>query len=148
MTLKDFRRGRFGFLLELFTVKSRHFYHNLLTVKSSITFHAPHPSVVVAFIGLVIQRAVSMSSSGSSRSGERAAAGRNAHPRRYTVLSVETPDPFGFGSAATAGPPIRPSNTPGLGKYEPRPGTFHIESVQGHGLGFTSLAPRKPEDFS
>jgi hypothetical protein len=125
----------------------RHLYPDLSTVMASITLHAPPRSVVVAFIGLVMQKAVSMSSSGSSRSGE-GAADRNAPPLYYTVLSVETPDPFGFDSAAPARPPIRPSDTPGPGKCEPRPGNFHIESVPGHGLGFTSLVPRKPEYFS
>jgi hypothetical protein len=87
----------------------------LLSVKASLTFHAPHRSVVVAFIRLVIQKAVSMSPSGISRSGERAPVGRSAPPRSCTVLSVETPDPFGFGSGASARPTIRPSDTPGPG---------------------------------
>jgi hypothetical protein len=45
-------------------------------------------------------------------------------------------------------PPIRRSDTPGPRKHEPRPGNLHIESVRGHGLGFTSLARRKPEYLS
>jgi hypothetical protein len=63
--------------------------------------------------------------------------------RYYTVLSVETPDPFGFGSAAPSRPPPRFPDTPGPGKYDPVPGRFHVESVRGRGLGFTSLAPRR-----
>jgi hypothetical protein len=55
MTLKAFRCDGFRFLPELFTVSSRRFYHDLSTVKTSITLHAPHRSVVVAFIRLVIQ---------------------------------------------------------------------------------------------
>jgi hypothetical protein len=100
MTLKAFQGDRFRFLPEIFTVNSRRFYHDLSTIKASITLHAPHRSVVVAFIRLVIQKSVSMSSSGSSCSGEGAAADRNTSPRCYTVISVETPDHFGFGSAA------------------------------------------------
>jgi hypothetical protein len=56
MTLKAFRCNRFGFLPELFTVSYRRFYHDLPTVKASITLHAPHRSVVVSFIRLVIQK--------------------------------------------------------------------------------------------
>jgi hypothetical protein len=55
MTLKAFRCDRFAFLPELFTVSSRRFYHDLSTVKASISLHAPHRTVVVAFIRLVIQ---------------------------------------------------------------------------------------------
>jgi hypothetical protein len=56
MTLKAFRCDRFRFLPELFTISSRRFYHDLPIVKTSVTLHAPHRSVVVAFIGLVIQK--------------------------------------------------------------------------------------------
>jgi hypothetical protein len=38
---------------------------------------------------------------------------------------------------------LRFPDTPGPGRYEPHPGNFHVESVRGRGLGFTSLAPRK-----
>jgi hypothetical protein len=60
ITFKAFRCDRFGFLPGIITVNSRHFYHDLSTIKTSITLDAPHLSVVVAFIGLVIQKAVSM----------------------------------------------------------------------------------------
>jgi hypothetical protein len=53
MILKAFRWDRFGFLPELFAVNSRPFFHDLSTGKASITLHAPHRSVVVAFIRLV-----------------------------------------------------------------------------------------------
>jgi hypothetical protein len=55
MTLKAFRCDRFRFLLELFTVNSRRFYHDLSTVKASITLHALHRSVDVASIRLITQ---------------------------------------------------------------------------------------------
>jgi hypothetical protein len=55
MTLKAFRGDRFGFLSELFAVNSRRFYHDLSTGNASIALHAPHRSVVVAFIRLVTQ---------------------------------------------------------------------------------------------
>jgi hypothetical protein len=59
MTLRAFRGDQFGFLPELFAINSCRFYHNLSTVKESITLHAPHRSVVVAFICLVHgQRAI------------------------------------------------------------------------------------------
>jgi hypothetical protein len=59
MTLKAFRSDRFRFLPELFTINSRRFYHHLSTGKESITLHALHRSVVVAFIRLVQgQRAI------------------------------------------------------------------------------------------
>jgi hypothetical protein len=51
MTLKAFQCDRFAFLPEFFAVNSRHFYHDLSTANESITLHAPHRSVVVAFIG-------------------------------------------------------------------------------------------------
>jgi hypothetical protein len=35
------------------------------------------------------------------------------------------------------------ADTPGPGKYEPRSGDFHTESIRGRGLGFTSNVPRK-----
>jgi hypothetical protein len=71
--------------------------------------------------------------------------GANAIPpqRYYTVLSVEAPDPFGFGSASPSRPLPRFADTPGPGKYEPRPGNFRVESVRGLGPGFTSLAARR-----
>jgi hypothetical protein len=56
MTVKPFRCNRFGFVPERFTVHSRHFYHDLSTVKASIALPAPHRSVVAAIIGLVIQK--------------------------------------------------------------------------------------------
>jgi hypothetical protein len=55
MTLKAFRANRFGFVLAIFTLNSRRFYHDLPTVKASITLDAPHRSIVVAFIRLVTQ---------------------------------------------------------------------------------------------
>jgi hypothetical protein len=63
--------------------------------------------------------------------------------RYYTVLSVEPPGPFGFGSSSPARPETRFPDTPGPGKYEPKPSYFHVESVRGHTSGFTSLVPRK-----
>jgi hypothetical protein len=56
MNLTAFGCNRSGFLPELFTVSSHRFYHDPSTGKASITLHAPHRSVVVAFIGLVIQK--------------------------------------------------------------------------------------------
>jgi hypothetical protein len=56
MTLKAFRCDRFEFLPELFAVSSRRFDHDLSTGKALVTLHAPHRSVVVAFIGLLIQK--------------------------------------------------------------------------------------------
>jgi hypothetical protein len=41
---------------ELFAVSYRRFYHDPSTVKASITLHAPHRSIVVFFIRLVIQK--------------------------------------------------------------------------------------------
>jgi hypothetical protein len=55
MTLKAFRGNGFEFLLEIFTLNSRRFYHDLPTVKASITLDAPHRSIVVASISLVTQ---------------------------------------------------------------------------------------------
>jgi hypothetical protein len=55
MTLKAFRGNRFGFLLEIFALNSRRFYHHLPTVKASIILDAPHRSIVVASIRLVTQ---------------------------------------------------------------------------------------------
>jgi hypothetical protein len=53
MILRAFRGDRFRFLPEPFSVSSRHFCHELSIVKGSATLHAPHGSVVVAFIRLV-----------------------------------------------------------------------------------------------
>jgi hypothetical protein len=75
-----------------------------------------------------------------SRSGSGAGTGR-----LLTVLSPEPGEPVGFGSAARARPEMVVPDTPGPGRYCPQPGNFHVESVRGHGLGFTSLAPRKLE---
>jgi hypothetical protein len=55
MTLKALRGNGFRFFPELFTVSSHCFYHDLSTVKASITLHAPHLSVAVAFMRLVTQ---------------------------------------------------------------------------------------------
>ena len=68
---------------------------------------------------------------------------KNTHKRAYTVLTGEPPDPFGFGSAAPARPdgPLR--DTPGPGKYDPREGNFHIESLRGLTVGFTSGTRRR-----
>jgi hypothetical protein len=55
MTLKAFRGNRFEFLLEIFTLNSRHFYHDPPTVKASITLGAPDRSTVIASIRLVTQ---------------------------------------------------------------------------------------------
>ena len=76
-----------------------------------------------------------------SNNGQRA----NGIPpqRYYTVLSMETPDPFGFGSAAPARPEPRFADTPGPGKYNPRACESHIESIRGHCAGFTSAVPRR-----
>jgi hypothetical protein len=40
MILKAFRGNRFEFLLEIFTLNSRRFYHDLPTVKASVTVDA------------------------------------------------------------------------------------------------------------
>jgi hypothetical protein len=58
MTLKAFRGNRFEFLLEIFTPNSRRFYHALPTVKASVTLDAPHRSIVVAFIRLVLREMI------------------------------------------------------------------------------------------
>lgn len=63
----------------------------------------------------------------------------------YTVLSISTPDPFGFGSAAPARPEPRLLDTPGPGKYNPHPSQEHFESIRGRTNGFTSIVPRKLE---
>jgi hypothetical protein len=55
MPLKAFRGNRFESLLEIFTLNSRRFYHDLPTVKPSITLDAPHRSIVAASIRLVTQ---------------------------------------------------------------------------------------------
>jgi hypothetical protein len=47
MTFKAVRGSRFEFFLEIFTLNSRRFYHDLPTVKASITLGAPHRSIVV-----------------------------------------------------------------------------------------------------
>jgi hypothetical protein len=75
-------------------------------------------------------------------SGERNVNG--IPPQRYyTILSMEPPGPFGFGSCSPARPEVHFPDTPGPGKYEPKPSYFHVESVRGHGSGFTSIVPRK-----
>lgn len=61
----------------------------------------------------------------------------------YTVLSVETPDPFGFGSASPARQEPRYLDTPGPGKYDPHQCQEHFESIRGRTSGFTSVVPRK-----
>lgn len=65
------------------------------------------------------------------------------HKRAYTVLAGEPPDPFGFGSAAPARPDGPYRDTPGPGKYDPREGNFHIESLRGLTVGFTSGTKRR-----
>jgi hypothetical protein len=40
MTLKAFRGNRFEFLLEIFTINSRRFYHDVPIVKAPITLDA------------------------------------------------------------------------------------------------------------
>jgi hypothetical protein len=49
MTLKAFRGNRFEFLLEIFTLNSRRFCHDLPIV----TLDAPHRSMVITSIRLV-----------------------------------------------------------------------------------------------
>ena len=61
----------------------------------------------------------------------------------YTVLSFESSNRFGFGSASPARPIEKFADTPGPGKYDPQPSTEHFESIRGHGNGFTSFAPRR-----
>lgn len=63
--------------------------------------------------------------------------------RSYTVLSQNVMDPFGFGSAAPARVVPKFSDTPGPGKYEPKPGNFYKESVRGYNTGFTSVVQRR-----
>jgi hypothetical protein len=67
MTLKAFRGNRFEFLLEIFTLNSRRFYHDLPTVKASITLDAPHRSIVVASIRLVAQNDYSTQNTAARR---------------------------------------------------------------------------------
>jgi hypothetical protein len=86
---------------------------------------------------------MSAQSGASSHSSAPFAPNSVPTSRCYTVLSMQTSDPFGFGSADQYRFRPRPPDTPGPGRYEPHPGNFHIESLRGRGLGFTSLAPRK-----
>jgi len=65
--------------------------------------------------------------------------------RYYTVLSGESNVPFGFGSSSPARPPEMLIDTPGPGKYEPKPLINHFESIRGHGNGFASRSKRKLE---
>ena len=61
----------------------------------------------------------------------------------YTVLSEETPSPFGFGSQAPARPEPKYPDVPGPGRYDPGLPSIHFESIRGHGNGFTSKTKRK-----
>ena len=63
--------------------------------------------------------------------------------RYYTVLSEDEPPKFGFGSQAPARPQPKFPDVPGPGRYEPKISTLHVESIRGHGNGFTSKAKRR-----
>jgi hypothetical protein len=56
MTLRAFRCTRFGFLPELFPVNSRHFYHDLSTVKASIRLSLSPPAEPEHRRRLIIQK--------------------------------------------------------------------------------------------
>jgi hypothetical protein len=84
-----------------------------------------------------------MKSPTSDSSAPQARSAGVPSQRFYTIMSIEEPEPFGFGSGAPARPENRAPDTPGPGKYSPKLPDFHVESIRGHGLGFTSVVPRK-----
>lgn len=63
----------------------------------------------------------------------------------FTVLSATEGVPFGFGSMSPARPEIKCTDVPGPGRYDPIHKHKYIESIRGHGLGFTSRTKRKLE---
>ncbi|OHS94556.1 hypothetical protein TRFO_39265 [Tritrichomonas foetus] len=66
--------------------------------------------------------------------------------RYYTVITHKEPVvPFGFGSASPSRIEPKYPDTPGPGKYDQSQYKFHIESIRGRGLGFTSNVPRRLE---
>lgn len=72
----------------------------------------------------------------------------NSTEKYYNYLTQNKYDysvPFGFGSSSPSRADPKFPDTPGPGKYEPRPSNNHIESIRGHGLGFTSNVPRRLE---
>ncbi|KAK8871026.1 hypothetical protein M9Y10_008939 [Tritrichomonas musculus] len=80
-------------------------------------------------------------SSSQNDPGSSISSGKN-----YSYLTQDCYDksvPFGFGSSSPSRIEPKYPDTPGPGKYEPRPSNNHIESIRGHGLGFTSNVPRR-----
>lgn len=72
----------------------------------------------------------------------------NSIEKYYNYLTQNKYDrsvPFGFGSSSPSRIDPKFPDTPGPGKYEPRSSNNHIESIRGHGLGFTSNVPRRLE---
>jgi hypothetical protein len=70
-------------------------------------------------------------------------------PPTETLLPAATPSfPSRRRTLLASAPLPPPGRHARPGKCEPRPGSFDIESGRGRGLGFTSLASRKPEYFS
>lgn len=63
----------------------------------------------------------------------------------YTVLSEVEGVPFGFGSMSPARQEMKFPDVPGPGRYNPANPSFHVESIRGHGPGFTSYCRRRLE---